>query len=98
MFILEHRTNVIPYDLNIYNVNIRGKRGNIVQVYPAVEYDFVPKRLNITSKDAVSLQWTGNNFEQPNCIKTKRLLSYNDGTFESALLLLQHIFVLMSLF
>ena len=61
MFILEHRKNVIPYDLNIYNVNIRGKRGNIVQVYPAVEYDFVPKRLNITSKDAVSLQWTGSN-------------------------------------
>ena len=56
--LMPRRTGITNNDV-IYNLNVRGKRGNIVQVYPAVEYDFIPKRLKITNTSLIHIQWTG---------------------------------------
>ena len=61
VFKLLQRPEDIPDDLTIHNLVVRGKRGNIVQTYPAVEYDFVPNRLTIPKGDAIHVQWTGSN-------------------------------------
>lgn len=61
LFVRSHAMAVraVPAELKdqrVFNVNVRGKRGNIVQVYPAVEYDFVPNTLRASVNDHVHIQ------------------------------------------
>jgi predicted ferric reductase len=53
-------------DCKIINVNVRGRRGNIQQTYPAVEYDFVPPVITASRNDLLHIQWTGADSNQKN--------------------------------
>ena len=62
-FYIKERPTGTPCTMTgkMWNLNVRGKRGNIVQTFPSVEYDYQPNQLEVTTNDCIHIQWTGSN-------------------------------------
>jgi hypothetical protein len=58
--------SLVPANANIWNVNVRGKRGNIAQVRNCLEYDYIPNNLNVAVGDWVLFQWCGSDYNDQN--------------------------------
>lgn len=65
-FIVMERPADVAMERRIVNVNVRGRRGNIVQVYPSVEYDFIPSDLSVEVGTLLHFQWTGSDANNNN--------------------------------
>lgn len=63
-FMVEPRPSNVGGSARIVNYNVRGRRGNIVQTYPSVEYDFVPPELSVDQGTYLHFQWAGSDANQ----------------------------------
>lgn len=61
LFEIRRRPAALPSNAKLVNLGVRGRRGNIVQTFPSLEYDFTPNRLTLENNTYVHVQWDGSN-------------------------------------
>ena len=66
IFEIQQRPTTLPKNAKLVNLGVRGRRGNIVQTFPSVEYDFTPNRLVLDQNTFVHVQWDGSNSQPKN--------------------------------
>jgi hypothetical protein len=77
---IKERPSNISDSADIYNLGYRGRRGNIVQCYPAVEYDFVPSNLTVNTNAYVHIQFCGSDFNTARNPNDAEGWQYSDRT------------------
>ena len=65
-FQIKERPEYVEDGDNIILMTAQGKRGNIVQVFPATEYFFIPEPISVSKGDYVHFCWTGSNTNPEN--------------------------------
>jgi len=55
----EIRQRPLTVKNRIHNLNVIGRRGNVVQTYPCSQYDFRPNELTMVQGEWLHPQWTG---------------------------------------
>jgi len=66
IFQIHPRPESVPDEAHLVNVGVRGRRGNIQQTFPSLEYDFSPTHLDLREEDFVHIQWEGSNSQPRN--------------------------------
>jgi hypothetical protein len=80
VFRVAARPDGVSDSATIWNLNLRGRRGNIVQCYPSTEYDFNPSILSVTQDDFVHIQFHGSDFNAAKNANNGEGWQYSDRT------------------
>jgi len=80
VFRVAKRPGGISGSATIWNVNTRGRRGNIVQSYPAVEYGFFPSEVTASQGQLLHFQFHGSDFNAARNPNNAEGWQYSDRT------------------
>jgi len=86
VFQVLNRPDNVAKDATIFNVNVRGKRGNNGATYPNNEYDVHPTNVRARANDVIHYQWTGSN-NNPNGNDRNNILQFQAQKYNYPLMM-----------